>query len=307
MTGYRDARILVVAKTYPNPSQKYGETVCCAGVDLDSGGWVRMYPITFRRLAAKFHKYQVISCRATRPRNDVRPESWRVEQDTIELVGVPITTRDRWQRRLALLPPPSLSLEEIKAANEAEGVSIGMFCPKRIERLVIEKAKPWSEKQLAALRQGRLAFGEDDSAELRELEQIPWTFSYRFTCDDERCTGHTLQIIDWEIGEAYRRWSRAYPKDWEARMRAKFERELPAKDLHLVVGTMAAHPKSFIIIGLVYPPRPKMDGVHVQQTLDLVGQQRTVTGGRVGLEAEQAGSLGSDDRHDALELFPDEG
>jgi len=307
VAGYRAARILVVVKTYPNPSQKYGETVCCAGVDLDSGRWVRMYPIMFRRLAAKFRKFQVITCRAARPRDDHRPESLRIDQDTIVLAGAPISTKEGWRRRLALLPPPSRSLEEIKAANDTAGVSIGMFRPKRIERFVIEKAEPWSEKQLAALHQGRLAFGEDDSAELRELEQIPWTFSYRFACDDEGCKGHELQIIDWEVGAAYRRWSRAYPGDWEERIRAKFGRELPAKDLHLVVGTMAAHPKSFIIIGLVYPPRPKVDSIHVQQTLDLMGQQRAVAGGRVSLEAQQADPLGGDDRNEALELFPDDG
>lgn len=37
--------------------------MCCAGVDLDAGRWVRMYPTTFRRLADKrLAKYQVITC-----------------------------------------------------------------------------------------------------------------------------------------------------------------------------------------------------------------------------------------------------
>jgi hypothetical protein len=49
--NYEPRRLLVVVKTYPNPSHSYGETVCCAGVDLATGRWVRMYPITFRRLA----------------------------------------------------------------------------------------------------------------------------------------------------------------------------------------------------------------------------------------------------------------
>ena len=66
MRVYQKKRILVVVKTYPNPSRNYGETVCCAGVDLDSGRWVRMYPITFRQLAERqFAKYQLIECSAT--------------------------------------------------------------------------------------------------------------------------------------------------------------------------------------------------------------------------------------------------
>jgi hypothetical protein len=48
MTGCEQRRILVVVKTYPNPSQAYGETVCCAGVDLDTRRWVRIYPIEIR-------------------------------------------------------------------------------------------------------------------------------------------------------------------------------------------------------------------------------------------------------------------
>ena len=89
-------------------------------------------------------------------------------------------------------------------------------------------------------------------------------------------------------------------------IRAKYELELPRKDLILIVGTMAAHPKTFVVIGLVYPPRSKVDGVNVQQTLDLMGEQGAMTGVGVGLEAQEAGTLGSDERQDALKLFPDE-
>lgn len=90
--SYEKKRLLVVVKTYPNPSHAYGETVCCAGVDLATGHWVRMYPITFRRLAGKqFAKYQIIECQAAKPRKgDFRPESLRIDQDTIKLVGDPL-------------------------------------------------------------------------------------------------------------------------------------------------------------------------------------------------------------------------
>lgn len=59
------------------------------------------------------------------------------------------------------------------------------------------------------------------------LEQIPFTFSYRFTCHDDRCTGHEPQILAWEIGQAYRNWSRSHPGQWEAMIRQKYEGELP--------------------------------------------------------------------------------
>lgn len=309
MAEYIEKRILIVVKTYPNPSSTYGETVCCAGVDLETGQWVRLYPITFRRLAdRRFEKFQEIRCRATRPRDDTRPESWRVDQDSIELVGDPLPARSRgWARRMARLPPPSRSLEEIRAAQAASGTSIAMFRPKEILRLVKRPAEPWTDKQKAYLRRQHLDLGADVSRTLSELEQIPWTFGYEFRCNDARCVRtHTLSIIDWEIGAAYRRWTRAYVQGWEAKLRQKFERDLPATDLHLVVGNLAAHHGTFVIIGLVRPPRPKVDGGYVQETLDLVGEERPMTGGRVGLEAEQADPLGADERHEPLELFPDQ-
>jgi hypothetical protein len=307
---YERKSILVVVKTYPNPSRSYGETVCCAGVDLETGRWVRIYPITFRRLAEQFAKYQTIECLVSRPRSgDSRPESLRADQDSIRLVGSPIPAGARgWTRRMAMLPEPMLSLEEVRAAQAANGTSLALVRPKAIHGLVIEKAAPWSANQKAHLRQQHLDLGQAASNQLRELEQIPFTFSYRFTCDDERCVNpHKLQIIDWEIGESYRRWSKRYGDDWEEVIRQTYERDLAERDLHLVVGNIAKHPQAFVIIGLVRPPRPKVDGRYVQQSLDLMGKQRPMTGPGVGLETEQANALGLNEGHEALEFFPDEG
>jgi len=29
-------QVLITVKAYPNPSVKYGETVCCAGIDIET-------------------------------------------------------------------------------------------------------------------------------------------------------------------------------------------------------------------------------------------------------------------------------
>ena len=52
-------KILIAVKTYPNPSKKYNETVCTAGLDEDKN-WIRIYPITFRArpLEEQYKKYQ---------------------------------------------------------------------------------------------------------------------------------------------------------------------------------------------------------------------------------------------------------
>ena len=34
--------VLVTVKAYPNPSKKYGETVCVAGIDLERNTLIRL-------------------------------------------------------------------------------------------------------------------------------------------------------------------------------------------------------------------------------------------------------------------------
>ena len=51
-----------------------------------------------------------------------------------------------------------------------------------------------------------------------------------------------------------------------AAIRRKYERDLAERDLHLVVGNIAKHPQSFVVIGLVRPPRPKVDSGYIQQS-----------------------------------------
>jgi hypothetical protein len=34
-SGFENKRILITVKAYPAPSISYGETVCCAGLDID--------------------------------------------------------------------------------------------------------------------------------------------------------------------------------------------------------------------------------------------------------------------------------
>ena len=65
MTTLETKTILITVKAYPSPSRKYGETVCCAGIDIDTARWIRLYPIPFRDLdtSQKFKKYTIIRVR----------------------------------------------------------------------------------------------------------------------------------------------------------------------------------------------------------------------------------------------------
>lgn len=88
MTAIETKTVLVTVKAYPNPSKKYGETVCCAGIDTATGEWVRLYPIPYRDLdiSQKFKKYTVIKIRCHKALDDHRLESYKVDCDSMALI-----------------------------------------------------------------------------------------------------------------------------------------------------------------------------------------------------------------------------
>ena len=70
--------MLVVVKAYPNPSAKYVESSCVAGIRTDGplNKWLRLYPVHFRDLESdkQFRKYQTITLEVDKG-SDVRPET----------------------------------------------------------------------------------------------------------------------------------------------------------------------------------------------------------------------------------------
>ncbi|WP_338889722.1 hypothetical protein [Rhodococcus sovatensis] len=101
--GEETADVMITVKTYPNPSETYGETVCVAGVRLDRGqpDWIRLYPVKFRNadFDSQFKKYEIIRINGTyHQANDNRPESFRPRQD--EMVHVErLDTKKNWLLR----------------------------------------------------------------------------------------------------------------------------------------------------------------------------------------------------------------
>jgi hypothetical protein len=47
---HQRTRVHILVKAFPQHSQKYEETVCCAGI-TDAGQLIRLFPITYRRLS----------------------------------------------------------------------------------------------------------------------------------------------------------------------------------------------------------------------------------------------------------------
>ena len=89
MSAPETKKVLITVKAYPNPSKKYVETVCCAGIDTDTLRWIRLYPIPFRDLdeSQQFKKYTVIEARCWKAEDDHRLESYKVDCGSIKLLS----------------------------------------------------------------------------------------------------------------------------------------------------------------------------------------------------------------------------
>ncbi len=257
MTG-ETKKVLIAVKSYPNPSRRYSETVCVAGVDLDSGEWVRLYPIPFRDLdkSKKFKKYNIIKVQTNRPTRDKRHESNRVNVDSIEILDYLSAGKDKWAgRRNIILPTVSNSMCEILEKREKKDKSLGMFKPRNVDFLW-KKARPKNQNAREACY-AQLSFF---SKKKEVIEYVPFDFRYTFFCHNEpMCPGHNYSIVDWEIGQAYRDWRWKYgtgvlllekiKERWLNRMCSS------KNDVYFFVGNMKRFRDVFMILGVFYPPK----------------------------------------------------
>lgn len=255
-TNWAKKRVLITVRTYPTPANRGVEVSCTAGVDGD-GEWIRLYPIPYRSLEEdkRFAKYEWIEVSVTKARDDLRPESFKPNLDTI-LIAEAVPPTDEWRQRWKWLRPlvrPSLCA--IQSERDQHGFpTLGLFKPK-IDRLVVEPADPpeWTAEQLAKLQQTLSMF---DKKPATQLEKIPFDFRYEFHCHAADCKGHRMICTDWEMAQSYRKWRREYGSQWERAFREKYERQMVEQfDTHFFVGNLHQRPNAWIVVGLFYPPK----------------------------------------------------
>ncbi|NOZ23112.1 MAG: hypothetical protein GXP25_18720 [Planctomycetes bacterium] len=260
--GKQKLRVLITVKTLPIPSVKYDELVCTAGV-TENGDFVRLYPINFRDLpfSQQYKKYQWIEVAAEKHKGrDIRKESYRPDCNSIKPLGEPIPTkRGDWSERAKYaLAKKSRSIEDLKEKWERDRTSLGVFKPKAVDNLIIEPDEAeWKASFMEALRQARL--WDDRKVTKEPPRKVPFKFRYVFECDDARCNGHKMMIEDWEVGALFWRLVDQGESHEQAaqKVRHKFLKELcgPDKDTHFFVGTILAHPASWVVIGVFYPKK----------------------------------------------------
>lgn len=149
-------RILVTVKAAPNPSDRYGETVCVAGIriDLEHPGWVRLYPINFRELGpqASFQKYDIITVEGVPARQDPRRESWRPRMPTLrverQLKGW--SSREPWVAPYIESETTMCALHRAARSNAA-AQSLALIRPCAVTALKIARHSGWTANQQARI------------------------------------------------------------------------------------------------------------------------------------------------------------
>lgn len=251
-------RILVTVKAYPNPSKKYGETVCCAGVDLSNFQLVRLYPVPFRDLDndQKFKKYSIIEVNCFPPSDDKRPESLRVDAGSISVVAVIDTEKGTWKKRKDIvLKVPVKSLCQVYKDAEDKDLSLGLIKP---ENVTFE----WSKQSLSDQKSREACYAQLSFFDKKKdaIEEIPFNFYYNFKCAGvTNCPGHKVSIIDWEIGQAFRDWQIKYTT--EKVLLEKIEQRwldisnTAKKDVYFYVGNLKRFRTTFMVLGVFYPKK----------------------------------------------------
>ncbi len=263
METYQRAQVMVTVKAYPQLSKKSGEVVCVAGVRLDGSEpeWIRLFPVAYRDLDdyQKFKKYDVIDVEIRRGK-DNRPESFIPAQGSISVIqSVDSGADQRWAERRRLMGRlvGETTMCRLLRQNDESGrgaaPSLGLIKPDVLD-VEVEKNHGFDadRRLLAALAAEATLFADAK----QELEPSPYVLKYRYRCQEPGCPTHTQTLIDWEVGEAGRKWPRRYPEpEIQSRIRDKFLTQLCGadRDTYFFVGNTHRWLTTFLVLGVFWP------------------------------------------------------
>jgi hypothetical protein len=255
---FTKTKVLITVMTYPHPSEAHQELVCTAGI-TEQNEWVRLYPIDYRYRPKnqQFHKYQwiEIGLASHASGNDARSESRKPDLESIRLLGEPLSVKNNWQARREIVDRmPHRTRLELEALYDSHKISLGIVRPSEVVDLKVEKVeKNWKPQWQATLNQFTLFSGPP-----KNLEKLPFKFSYVFRCPDSGNKLHSAMIEDWELGVLYRKeFERFGDEDAAVRsIRTKFFDELchTSRDTRFFMGTVFPY-NSWVVIGVFWPQR----------------------------------------------------
>lgn len=237
----QSSRAVILVKALPQPSKRYGETVCCAGVTIDRK-WKRLYPVRFRHLQGEqsFARWDWVTFKYTPPIRDLRSESCHVFEDSIVIDGkLPEKERSR------LLTP--LIVGSAKQAMEF-GQSLALIRPRNTRFTAKSKSRADIEEEREAYR----AAARQDSffdEPLAALEPSPYDFRFMF---EDKSGKHDYQNGDWEAHAMFwRERSRSSETQALKWMDQTFNVDFPKRGMVFAIGNQAKRPQTWQLLGVI--------------------------------------------------------
>ncbi len=244
-------RCFILVKAYPQPSQKYQETVCVAAISEDGKQLLRLYPIRFRHLPdiKKFTRGDLVEMRVSPADNDPRPESFKVDESSIEVLiqGKSASADSKASLWMGLAGG---TLTELKEEWQRTGKSLGIVKPDENSiKFYYKRAKDMPAED-ADLLKGIQAQTSLFDVNVKPLDPIEYLFYLKFTSGG---FPHDMQIHDWEAQETFRQYKRTY-KDTNLaleKMNEFYGQKLLTMNPHFIFGNLKNRPYQFMIIGVL--------------------------------------------------------
>jgi hypothetical protein len=150
-------------------------------------------------------------------------------------------------------PPRRTSASGTRAArplNRATNRSLGIIRPDDGSQKFFSKPAKDPDAEDRDVAEQVLQIQQSSFLEqpLTPLEKPQLAFGYRY-----KSSGHPHNDIvhDWEVQEAHRQYKHRYAGKALEHLMRMYGETIPTRNLHFIMGTMAAHPRTFIVIGLL--------------------------------------------------------
>jgi len=238
---WKKESVLVLVKATPNWSKKHRKYVICTAGIAQDGGWRRLYPMSWNAIRKhNISVWDLIQVETTKPTGDPRPESRKIQNESVQNMGCAI--RDREEKRSYLQKITDACLED----PMKEKRTMALIKP-QIFGFDIEKREE-------AIDQATL-YGEV----FRERPYADVGLYYRFKCSESGCSVcqqvgkfHRMECFDWGANVLYRRYDDEQVAKEKTRdmcfTRMKFD-----FDSWFALGTHSRYPfLRWMIVGLLW-------------------------------------------------------
>lgn len=223
---------VMLGRTVPEHSKKYGETVCSAGYSKELRSLLRVYPLP-RNNGIKLWTQCRIPMR--RPNHDNREESWRIDAQTDDAFEamrcIDVLGEARKDKEFDFLK--SLAVNSIAELNEKRR-SLAIVAPTHIDGYFeqVKGVDPyWQETLFERVGEGK----PDINPRLH------------FTLDDGE---HRLQYREWGVHELIRKDRKAAERLFDVDV-DRLKLTDPAWEHLLFIGNMNTHRNNWLVINKI--------------------------------------------------------